>query len=408
MAAIDVTETLQETLQTNTTETYEDVLSIGSGSWVANAKYLILVSSALGCSSSALLVGMKMADDADIPNSLHVVEPRANATSAVPQNYPWWGIYDVPATPEAVKLQHVNQQASTTAYADKVAIIKMRLDDDLVENTDWRFAEDTVDDDNTDAFQTRADTGSFTPGTPADHRLILAMIQYEVKTPQRSQLWQLEESIAGGSFAAIGGEFSLEGEDNDETLIVSWLWEDQSGSSGSRQYRIVSKDEDTTLATRHLYSSIFVLELNAFESHACVQATGNLAADDTLQVLNSIADYKPTTTGNHVTLTGVAVDPDGIQLWKGGFEVDDVSVDDDWDNSNTQATNDTTDDIPHVRYRLHSFATGGQKLEHTGDALGTGNWQERLIVAFSAELAAAPAAAVYPPFPRRQNTLVRM
>ncbi len=398
MAAIDLAEFTEETLQTHTGDTaYTTKFTVAAANWVANATYLVIVTARVGGSDNSDLFGWKMnrATGGDIVDSEQFLEPAAvSGGVAKPQTYRWWGIYDVPATAENINFQMKTNDGANTAAADAISLIKLRLDDDLTEDTEWRFDEDTSDTTLTTSDVTFADTGSFTPGTPTDHRLILALFRVAVNDVTHNHDFVLEESIAGGSFAAIGGRGSAEGENLDDIRLYAWGWVDDSGSSGSRQYRIRVSDDESGTQSTHLYSSIFVLEVNAFESHDEDLVTTPLVGDAGLQVLNALAAYSATTTGDHLVLTMQNVDLGSVNSrWNKGLEIDDVDADADFLSQQSGSGHDVSDKIPWLRARVKSLSTTAQKVEQVGSGLPVqGAYDERMLLVLSAELAAAPPA----------------
>ena len=406
MVDIDAAEFIEEDIQVYSADTnYDTAFTVAASNFVANAKYLVFMSARILGSSNTVLYGWKLeeATSGDIAESELIGEQL--------RSFSWWGVYDVPATAEDLLFRHKTADTAQEVRSDAMALLKIRLDDDLVENTDWRFAEDfTKDSTPEDTYVTYANIASYTPGTPADHRLILAYIRVDGNSTNRSHLWHLEENVNGAGFVEIGGEMSVEGETNTEFKAYCLAWVDDSGTSGTREYRIQMKNEDTQANTRHAYSSIFVLEFNAFADHDEDKNTTPLTGTDALQVLNTIADYAPTATGNQVII-GFAqgdINNDAVSYRVGGLELDDVDEDADWSAGATLRTLDSSDKIGTLRARLKSVASTGEKVEQTGNAVPTGGaFDERSLIAFSVALAGA-AAAVYPPFPHRHNRRVRM
>ncbi len=410
MAAIDGQEFLEETLQTHTgNTTYTTALTAAAANWEDDAKYLVLCTARIGGSDGNTVAGWKLVDESgDIAQSLYTMENASAQAAARPHSYTWWGVYTVPATAETVLFQHKTFDSAEDVHTDAVSLIKVRLDADLTENTDWRLASLTQDTQFLTTMVTFADTGVFTPGTPADHRLILGLIRWNVDNTNINTEFKLQQDIDGAGFTDIGGLNSVEGEDSSEERMCVWAWVDDSGSSGTRQYRIQARD-DQTGANNHIYSAIFVLEANAFESHTEDLNTTPLTATASLQVLNAVANYEPTTTGNHLVFTNAVVNPNGNNSWGKSFEIDDVVVDVDFGAENSGRRWDVTDQQPSFRARLLSINSAGDKLEHTGTITDVeADWLDRMLWASSLELAGAAPADVYPPFPRHPSRRVRM
>jgi hypothetical protein len=392
MADIDVQE-FTSGAQNHTGDTnYDTAFTIAASNWVANAKYLVFMSARITGSVNTVDMHYKLAEatSGDIAESELIGEQL--------RHYGWWGVYDVPATAEDLLFQHKTADAGETVFSSAMVLVKIRLDDDLVENTDWRFAEDfTKDATPEDTYVTYANIASFTPGTPADHRLILGYLRVDGNSINRSHLWHLEENVNGAGFVEIGGEMMIEGETTTEfkTYIIAWV--DDSGTAGTREYRVQMKNEDTATNTRHAYSSVFVLEANAFADHVEDKNTTPLTGTDALQILNAIADYAPAATGNQVIIRFAQGDAGAIQNWRGaGLEIDDVAEDATWIAADTSRSLDASDKIGTTRVQLKSVASSGQKLEHVGDDLSTsGAWDERSIFVFSVALSAAAPVTRY-------------
>ena len=386
MADIDVAEFLEDTVKTHTGDTtYTTALTVAAANWEAGAKYLVLMTARVKADTNAVAGWiMNREDGGDIVHSEMIGEDQR-------LHYPWWGIYDAPNPAEDIYFQHkLLSDSGATVESDSMALLKIRLDADLVENTDWRFDDDTSVTNPEATYTTFAAIASYTPGTPADHRLILGLVRIQANSNNRFGLFHLEENVNGTGWVEIGGEFSMEGEDLAEEWMYAVAWVDESGSAGTREYRIQTKNADTVGNHTHVYSAIFVLELNAFADHDEDQNTTPLTGTDALQVLNVIDPYTPTTTGDQVFITFSNTNPNAGDQWKVGMvEQDDVIVDADWDDDSVNRSNDVTDQLATFRARLLSVGSSGEKLEHTGDALSTsGTWDERSLAVFSVALAA--------------------
>ncbi len=390
MADIDVAEFLEDTQQDHTGDTtYTDALSVASTNFESNGKYLLWMTARVDDDNTGGLFGWIMNED-----TVGVIT-HSELVGNDQRHYEWWGIYDAPATPVAVAFQHKTVTSTDQVSSDSMALVKMRLDDDLVENTDWRFNENTVLSGNQEQlFVTYAAIPSFTPGTPADSRVILALIRVQNNSTNRSYQWHLEENVNGAGFVEIGGEMILEGEHADEERMHVIAWEDDSGTAGTREYRIQMRNEDTAVNSQHIYSSIFVLEKNAFASEDSDKLTSALDGTDAVQVLNAIADYTPAATGDQIVLTFSNTDANSNNRdWGKGIEVDDTDVDADYDDVISNVALDSTDKQGTFRARLFNMVSGGQKVEHTGFELESGGeWEERSLIIFSAALAAGGTA----------------
>ena len=388
MADIDAEEFVENTQQTYSADTnYATVMTVAAANWVANAKYLVFLTARIDGSSATIEFGHKLnrATGGDIADSEQIGEAL--------QHYSWWGIYDVPGTAEDILYRFKSFTGGGEVRSDAVSLLKVRLDADLTENTDWRFAEDTNDTNPEATYTTFANIASYTPGTPANDRLILALIRVGGSSTDKSHLWHLEENINGAGFVEVGGEMSIEGETSGEFRMYVIAWVDDSGTSGTREYRIQMKNEDTDTNNTHVYSSLFVLELDAFVDHDQALTTTPLAGDNGVQVLNTIANYAPAVTGNQVFLNFAQADPDSVTTWRAGaIEQDDVNSDNDWEAQITTRSHDSTDKRGTFRSRIFSVASSGEKLEQLGFGLNTGNYDERSLIVFS--LALAPVVAV--------------
>ena len=287
MADIDAAEFLEDTEQTHTGDTvYTTALDVVDTNWVANAKYLVMMTARINHDNANGLGGwiMEREDGGVITHSEFIAEEV--------RHYEWWGIYDAPATAEGVRFQHKVLVDSDTVSSDSMALIKIRLDDDLTENTDWRFNENTTKSlpSPETTYTTFAAIASYTPGTPADSRLILALIRVEATSASRSYEWHLEENVNGGGFVEVAGSGFQEPEDPANEMLHVVVWEDDSGTAGTREYRVQMRNEDDNANHEHIYSSIFVLEKNAFASEDVNKNTTPLTGDAGTQILNAIAD----------------------------------------------------------------------------------------------------------------------
>ena len=179
MAAIAHAQTIDDTVSSTTSATYVSAGSINSSNFVGSGKYLLIVTAQVGSSSAA----------SNAPE-FHVIHGstefasshmRAELNADPSWNYAWFTVFTQPATPETIEFEHLSD-GTNSSTVHNLRMIAIRLDDDLTENTDWHFVEDTTGPTTHTTAMVERESLTFTPGTAGNEWLILARGQFVINS----------------------------------------------------------------------------------------------------------------------------------------------------------------------------------------------------------------------------------
>ncbi len=401
MAAIDYLESTPVTTeQSHTGDTsWTDVdaaAEIATGAFTGSKKYLVIVNALMRGSDINTVFGIKVVHGATptaFASSVMQIEP--NGEVGYDYDYFWWTVFDQPATPETIKVQFKTLDSGQTVFADEVRVFAINLTDDLTENTDWHFDENTSGATHTTtafgAGQTDRASVTFTPGSAGDDWLILSRTRIEVKAVGVNyEIATLDESEA-----LVRQKITLEGEDlTDEFRVHTIPYVAEGLSAAEHTYQIQSRD-DATGVNDYVSSAVLALNLDLFESHSVIQTAGTIATTSfTFGEIATLGSYSPTTTGDHMVI-GDALFADGFSESRLRLQFDGTSDPTGWETDDTQwRAWDGTDEFNMPVAVIRSISSGGVTVDLDGASESTANfWSDRTIIAFSMELAAAGAAA---------------
>ena len=390
---------------------------------VNNGKYLIkVVAKISGDDNANPDAEWRMAQGAtptEVVNSFMKLEVQS-ATATVASQYNYFTVFTQPATAEDLLFQIRTADSGATTRVDDLHVFWMRIDEagTLTEDTgsggDWKVATDLASpSDDHDGTMTSRLSLTWTPAT-ADHDwLILGCGTTEIDTA--GDFYELELFDSTGS--AVLAFHTREGEDTGEiqmqTLIgrllalpassqtVQWRTRDTTGSGQTNNY---------------LSCELFCLDLDVFEQHATdVSATLSQVDNDWIEANPGAAgSLNPdvSTAGDWFVIAGATAETNTaggrtkhrIQI---GGVTDPVGFGDD---PRYSVMFDAADEQYTTVAAMPTFTTGVKDIDvdvqwqnNSGQS-----WAGMTAVAFSLELAAAPAADVYPPFKRKPNILVRI
>ncbi len=399
MAAIDYLESTPVTTEQSHTgdASWTDVhadAEIATGAFTGSKKYLVIVNALFRGSDVNQVFGIKVVHGAtptDFATSVMQIEP--NNLTTYDYDFFWFDVFDQPATPETIKVQFKTLDSGQTVFADEVRVFAINLTDDLTENTDWHFNENTTGATHTTtafgAGQTDRASVTFTPGTAGDDWLILSRARIEVQaTGANYEIATLNESEA-----LVRGQISHEGEDiTDEFRVHTIPWVAEGLSAAEHTYKVQSRD-DVTGVHDYVSSAILALNLDLFESHSVIQTTGTIATTTTFTEIATLGSYSPTTTGDHLVI-GDALFTDGFSEAKLRLQFDGTSDPTGWETDATQwRAWDATDRFNVPVAIIRSIGSGGVTVDLDGDADNTFDlWSDRTIVAFSMELVSVGGA----------------
>lgn len=269
-AAIDHTFVEQNTQQSTTSATYVDVTgaSIASGNFTAGKKYLISVTAQLVDSANTRAFLQVVHGSTAFAESEAAVGRSASAYYAYGFITVWTAV-----SGEGIKLQFHND-GTNSALVDQIAMLAINLSDDLTENTDWLFAERSIDDTLSTTFLDGASI-TFTPGTAGQDWLVMSYMQSDVAsttTTVHSRIDRSGEAVSSLPEASIGGSAF----DRQNVYLLSRVF---NLGAASNTFKEQAKSSGTT--DIRLHSSIFALNLNKFRNHANVYTEAGLALSAT-------------------------------------------------------------------------------------------------------------------------------
>ncbi len=389
--------------QTTTSSTFQSTTcTITDTSFVATGKYLIIASGLLAGDDVNQLFEMRLVHASTaFDASLSVIEPHQLPSTTFEDWGGFW-IFDQPETRETITIEFRSVDNTTTARANILSLIAIRLDDDLVENTDWWH---TIDDDI--ASPTDYSTSEVARASQAvttvtdDDYLVLGHTQILVNSTNRSGFTMLR--VAGTKYTRFG----YEGEDAAEfgSLLHAAYYTETSGQS--RAFDIAVQNS-AAVAFQHTYSQVFVLKLNGvFADYAGVHNAGTVAGSTSYTELAGVAPVLDTTQ-DVLLLAWSALDagfgPYPVsQLQEGG--ADEITS-----GSVAQGSgHDARDEPGFWLTDIQNITSGTKDFDFDSKLSGSGGtWQYRNLITLGLELAVGGAGSAYPPFPRRQLTTVRM
>ena len=399
MAAIDYLESTPVTTeQSHTGDTsWTDVhanAEIATGAFTGSKKYLVIVNALFRGSDIENVFGIKVVHGAtptDFATSVKQIEPNNIATHDY--DYCWWTVFDQPATPETIKVQFKTLDSGQTVFADEIRVFAINMTDDLTENTDWHFNENTSGATHTTtafgAGQTDRASITFTPGSAGDDWLILSRARIAVKSVGVNfEIATLDESDT-----LVRSKISHEGEDiTNEFRVHTIPYVAEGLSAAEHTYQIQTRD-DLTGINDYDSSAILALNLDLFESHSVIQTAGTVVTTTSFTEIATLGSYSPTTTGDHLVI-GDAVLQVGFALVRLRLQFDGTSDPTGWETDITQwRAWDVTDEFNLPVAVIRSISSGGVTVDLDGDSGDTfQSWADRTIIAFSMELASVGGA----------------
>ena len=396
MAVIGHAFTSQTTQQTTTSGTPQVVLSLASGNFVAGKKYLILA-----YAQNAPISGINSGpffnvrhQGTDFPGSLIVCAPFATSTYFVPF---WLTVWTAVAS-EAIEIVLFNGDSSTNVGSDQITLLAINLSDDLVENTDWFYADTLTPVTYSDAFQTVV-SKTFTVPAGGEEWLILGRMQHTVVSTARLATCRLNVDSGASTVPSLthvgGGVF----EQNPTAFArIAPL------GSGSHTVLLEAKDDAIGSNNECDSATVFILRLSKFKEYFYQYTSGSTTLSSPSFGNVQTRTFTPTTTSDFwVGGYSSIVASSGSATYGGRVRVDST------DQPATQ-----TSDARVIRQSLNNqniepFLVNTQvnldTTSHTLDldelcsAASTMSTTDRLVWAISMELAPTtpPASGPLPP-----------
>lgn len=399
MAAIAHSQTTHDGPTTSSSTTYVSVATINSTEFVANAKYLLLVTAQVGTSNAG-----------NDENHFRVVHGSTSFPSSELEGeyndaysfvYTWWTVFTQPGSAETIDFQIRNVGGVDTANVRNLRMVSIRLDEDLTENTDWYFNESSTLIEHTTTFDSTSRAQlSWTPGSAGDNWLVLSRFRVQTVNINVNHGYRM---IVGptGSETQRRRNMSREREDpvQDET-IYSQAWVYSSVPAASQSAIVESRDDTSGGADQndHSHSAVFVLNLSNFETVSSVEATG--VFDYTGSGLTNFQQqasvtHTPATAGDQLLIADTFCvfstgSHDGrYRLQEGATSYPNA----DWELNNSMDANDPTDRFNGPLMYIQNLSAAGHTLDLDVAATNSSNdFEAGIIIAISMELGGGPPA----------------
>ncbi len=399
----------QATLSTTTSSTYvaptNDCKILGSA-LDANTKYLIIARALFNVSDIGANAAIRVvtADDTTIATKSEAqMEPNQTNTARL-LGYQFVRSYSTNGTPADIEFEFKTIGFTT-------AIDQMTLE--LLDLTDLGSANfvEASDDTNAEvAVQTSwTNLATLAALDASTEYLLLGYVRAAIGHTNRSFQVQLQGTESGGSSLEQLTQHQAEGEDTNELRMVGVAG--RHNSSASLQPLLRMNEE---VAAANMFSDgsyLIALKTSAFEDFEYDFTAGTVGITGTETALATVSSYTPTTAGDHLIVGRFNNTTAGNTASLVGYVEDDGTAIFTGDEVTTQTQRWDSDDAETVavvaRENLPASASTLVLNSIILDSETGVNAEFRFLGVLSLELAAA-APAVYPPFPRRQLTTVRM
>ncbi len=378
--------------QTTASSTYVDVpgATIAAADLVAGKKYLIVAISQLKVGSvSGDEVAMQVVHGSTaFPSSEH----RQNSPGAQEwRPYAWFTVWTAVAS-EDLQVQF-NSPKSTTITAAHTTIFVMNLSDDLTENTDWFFSENSTSVD-LDAIQpnwttTNNATVTFTPAA-GDDWLVMCRSRIEVESANDNYLTRV---VSTGTFAETQPLASQEGEGSTDFMVHHLCRVFKALGAVSQTFKTESRMDGSGVGggtENRTHNAVFALNLDKFESQGSIWTEAELALSETAFATTvQTLTFAPISTGDVWILGQWITDIGGtghdvqFRLQVAGADQPPSQV------ARNFGQLDSTDEMPvHIQTVESLSASSVIDLDGSKEAAATTVAEDRVVMAVSMVLAA--------------------
>lgn len=387
MTAIAHAFAVQTTVQTVTGTTFTTVLSLASSNFVADGVYLVEVQCTLGRADTTVDVQAKTRHGTtDFADSAARWEAADQAGARVA--YRWFTRWTAVAS-EGIDIQIACDTAAVNVTADQITIMVMRLDVDLVENTDYVYAEVATDTNLSLTPLTNGASVTFTP-TAGDDWLVKVCAQHDVVSVTASYGVRI---FSSGTFNQTQPSLQREGENAAEQNVYTAARVFLGLGAVGQTFREESFNTQAASGVR-LHSKIFALRLNAFRNHvgAWTEAEEALGTTDWADPYQVGISLTPDVAGDVWLEASMVADLNNASREATArLQVDDV------DQPGTQTSDiylltdpaDVTDEIPVHQMTIVNLSAAAHTFDWEGDAdstTGAPAAEDRHLCAFTMEL----------------------
>ena len=401
----------QDTAQTTTSGTYSDITlnnPILGTNLVGNNKYLIVVRALIGVNNATNkgYFRVETPDDTDIESkSESIVEfQQTGATDLL--TYFWVHPFTTAATPSDVNLQF-KVDGSSTMTADQMSLFLFDLTAIGTEGTD--YFEDIQPVDTGTEYSTSQKTTILAEIAGADlgtdEYLVLGYARADIGSTGR---WFNHDLFVPNNFslAVRLGTHQAEGEDTAEQRLSGYVVRHKA-SSGTPNATLYGQEEAANGNMTDGGAYLIALPSSLFADFESIFTAGAVAVDGTETTIQNLPSYTPSVTGNHLIFGHAQGSNTPTQL--GGMWVESTTTEirtGDSTPTHNQIWDNTKDEEQMVTFQRYSITTAETFNLRAQGAAADFDVDHRWLVVVN--LNPPSTATVYPPFPRRQLTTVRM
>ena len=397
---------------TNSAGTGNDPASIAGSSLEANTKYLIIARGLVGGNNASERFGMRVAtaDDSLVAaKSTHDIEVRQLGANDL-NSYFFVYAYTTDASPADIEIQVRSEDGLNICFFDQTSLFLLDLDAIGVAGTDYfEDVNDTVEADEVEYDTGTANTILATiPGSSmgTDEYFVLGYASVAIGSTGRWYRHDLYGSYDTSPPQQILQFAQAEGEDVAELRLTGFASRHKA-NSGTPDATIYGQEEAAN--GNHFDNGAYLIAFptSLFADFESVFNDNSVAVDGTETLLNSIASYAPTVTGNHLVIGRACgfncTALGGMWVESGTTEIrtgDSVPTHNHlWDDAK-----DLEQMITFQRYSITSTETFNLRGQGAGADFDV---QDRHLLVINLDDGVS-AASVYPPFPHRNPATVRM
>lgn len=368
---------------------------IASTEFVSGRKYLIVVTAQLRGSNVNDNFGVRLIHGSTptvFDGSEHVVEPPfASSTDRNP--YQFFVVWT--ASVEDVKLQTKTFDSGETVGLDQITMFKMEISEDLTENTDWFYNENSTQTSLTTTYSSSNNASITVTDGNGDDWLILCTADIRPDATNREFTTRLNRADTD-----LTPVQELEGEDATNDKHIHTLGRVFKALTGSNAFSTQSKQEASSGATRE-FSAIFAINLDKFKVQGSVNTVADIdpAASPAYVTEVQTTSVTPTLTGDVWVLGFIIVDFDAVTAGRVRMRVENNSSTEE-DQPPTQTSDayfmpepsDSVDQMAWMIQTVENLNTNAHKCDMDADGSSSIRMEDRMMIAITMEL--APAVAV--------------
>lgn len=295
LSAVNVENTPLAT--TTSTTVYTVQLNATAGNFTAGHNYFIYFELGLGSDTAAAMVDYQVKYGASVIYT-GSVEPNGTTASTATQ-VSYIDVYTQPGTAVAITVGF-KANSTSTAGALNAHLVALDLDENMIENYDYYYNENTSAGAHTTTMTSKA-TITLNNADGLKDWVVFGMENLQVDNAGGVNA---EAQIYDGSTAYMVR--SQEGADTSEQYTFAMIVPFSNTARGT-VYSVQVRDSASGTQNDHTSSAIFALALDVFESHGNKYTSATTGLGSSMTQIDSLS-YTPTTAGNQVVLTSYTND----------------------------------------------------------------------------------------------------